>query len=194
MTKDPDTGVRNVGTYSVMVKKEPNEVVVSFANQSHLLIQVQKNESQGKATEIAIVIGADPTVGMVSTTPMPYELDEFAVAGGLRGAPLELVKCETVDLEVPSTAEIVIEGRLFPKQQRAYEPQGPFGEHTGYQGACIERPVMEFQPRRAATRGAVATKKRKKKRKRRAATTRCRSLAVLPRELASPAGPVVLAR
>ena len=144
VTKDPDTGLRNVGTYSVMVNKEPNEVVVSFANQSHLLIQVQRNESQGKATEIAIVVGSDPTVGMVSTTPMPHELDELTVAGGLRGTPVELVKCETVDLEVPATAEIVIEGKLLPWQQRPYESRGPFGEHTGYQGACLERPVMEI--------------------------------------------------
>ncbi|MDP2726393.1 MAG: UbiD family decarboxylase [Dehalococcoidia bacterium] len=142
--KDPDTGVPNVGTYRNMVRKAPNELGMVWAGGSHMRYYYLKNQERGKATEIATVIGGDPAVGMASVTPVPLGMNEYAVAGGLRGAPVELVKCETVDLEVPANAEIVIEGRMRTEQERPYEWEGPFGEYTGYQGSASHGPVYEI--------------------------------------------------
>lgn len=144
MTKDPETGIRNVGTYRMMVRPEPNVVGIGATQGAHIMHHVRKNEERGRATEIATVIGADPVIGMVSATEVPYGVDELAVAGALRGSPIEVVRCETVDLEVPAHAEIVIEGRLPPKSERPYEPEAPFGEYTGYQGSAKFSPVYEI--------------------------------------------------
>jgi len=144
VTKDPDTGTRNVGTYRNMIRDEPNIMGIAPMHGSHCAIHVKKNEEKGKDTEIATVLGADPTIGMVSVAPIPYGVDEFAVAGGLRGAAVELVKCETVDLEVPATAEIVIEGKLLNKGRRGWEREGPFGEYTGYEGPDRLGPLFQI--------------------------------------------------
>ncbi|MDP2726136.1 MAG: UbiD family decarboxylase, partial [Dehalococcoidia bacterium] len=144
VTKDPDTGIPNVGTYRVSVRKEPNMLGLGWAGNSHMRAHFRRNEARGKPTEIAIVIGADPVVGMTSVTRIPADSNEFAVAGGLRGAPLEMVKCETVDLEVPAHAEIVIEVRLPTARERQYEAEAPFGEMTGYQGSASYGPVCEI--------------------------------------------------
>jgi UbiD family decarboxylase len=81
---------------------------------------------------LAVVIGADPTIGLCSVSKVPYNTDEIAVAGGQRRAPVELVRCETVDLEVPASAEFVLEGEVDPEE---LEDEGPFGEFPGYMGA-----------------------------------------------------------
>lgn len=144
VTKDPETGVRNVGTYRNMTREEPNIMGIGIFPGSHIWHHVTKNEKRGRATEIATVIGAHPALGMAATTEVPYGVDELAVAGALRQAPFELVKCETVDLEVPADAEIVIEGRLLPPQERPYEEEAPFGEYTGYEGAARMSPVYQI--------------------------------------------------
>ncbi|MFH1003164.1 MAG: UbiD family decarboxylase, partial [Chloroflexota bacterium] len=79
----------------------------------------------------AIAIGPTPNLGLVSVTGIPYGVDEYDVAGGIAGEPVELVKCQTVDLEVPATSEIVIEGEV---PTDLLERDGPFGEDTGYMG------------------------------------------------------------
>jgi UbiD family decarboxylase len=76
-----------------------------------------------------VVLGADPVIGLTSVSKIPFGLDELAVAGGLRGEPLEVVRCKTSDLDVPSTAEIVLEGEIPPGVR---EEEGPFGEYPGY--------------------------------------------------------------
>jgi UbiD family decarboxylase len=86
-----------------------------------------------------VVIGADPSIGYVSVSKMSEAMDEFAVAGALRGEPVELVPCETIPLEVPATAEIVLEGEIPPNVR---EPEGPFGEYTGYMGPAGREPVF----------------------------------------------------
>lgn len=144
ITKDPETGVRNMGTYRCMLREAPDEMGISTQPGSHLTFHFGKNERLGRATEVATVIGAEPCIGMTSVTPIPLDMDELAVSGGLKGEPIELVKCETVDLEVPATAEIVIEGRIRPEGERAYEVEGPFGEYSGYQGQSRLRPVYEI--------------------------------------------------
>jgi UbiD family decarboxylase len=129
ITNDPDTGIRNVGVYRIQLKG---------ANKLGLFINylqggrehVEKNIKRGRPTPVAIVIGAEPVIGLVSVTRLPQDLDEFAVAGALRGAPVELVRCVTSDLEAPAAAEIVIEGMIAAE----LEEEGPFGEYTGYMG------------------------------------------------------------
>lgn len=129
VTQDPDSGIRNVGVYRIQLKG---------ANKLGLFINylqggrehVEKNLKRGRTTPVAIVIGAEPVIGLVSVTRLPQDVDEFAVAGALRGAPVEVVRCVTSDLEVPAAAEIVIEGMIASE----LEEEGPFGEYTGYMG------------------------------------------------------------
>ena len=84
-------------------------------------------EREGKPLEFAVAIGVDPAIHLATQARVPFGTDEFAIAGGLRGAPVELVRCRTVDIEVPATSEIVIEGVFRPGIRQA---EGPFGEFT----------------------------------------------------------------
>ena len=86
-----------------------------------------------------MVIGTDPSIGYVAASKVIEGLDEFAVAGGLRGEPVELVRCETVPLEAPATAEIVLEGEIPPTVR---ELEGPFGEYTGYMAPPSQSPIF----------------------------------------------------
>jgi UbiD family decarboxylase len=103
-----------------------------------MAVHLAKNEKAGKPTPCAVVIGCDPPVPLTAVARVRG--DEFGVAGGLRGAPLEIVTCVTNDLEVPAHAEIVIEGFVPPGVR---EPEGPFGEYTGYMGASGPSYVIE---------------------------------------------------
>ena len=129
VSEDSETGERNVGTYRIQIK-EPRKVGIQLSNPTRdMWTHIRKNEEHGRGTRCAIVLGADPTIGLTSVARIAYGLDEFAVAGRLRGAPLPVVKCETSDLLVPASAEIVIEGEVMCGVR---EPEGPFGEYTGY--------------------------------------------------------------
>src|SRR3989441_8126883 len=135
---DPETGVRNVGTYRLM-QKGPRKFGLFLTNTwRDMYAHLMKNEKQGKPTPCAVVIGCDPPVPLTSVSRVPG--DELGVAGALRGAPLEVVTCETNDLEVPAHAEIVIEGYV-PAGVREHE--GPFGEYTGYMGSSGPSFVIE---------------------------------------------------
>lgn len=138
ITKDPETGVRNIGTYRMQVKG-PNKTGFLIGKVQDAAWHVKKNDDQNKPTPVAVVIGADPSIGYVSVSKMSETLDEFAVAGGLRGEPVELVPCETIPLEVPATSEIVLEGEIPPN---ARELEGPFGEYTGYMGPAGQQPFF----------------------------------------------------
>jgi 4-hydroxy-3-polyprenylbenzoate decarboxylase len=85
----------------------------------------------GKPLEAAVVVGASPNIGYVSVSRAPKDMDEFAIAGSIAGEPLELVKCKTVDIEVPAHAEVVIEGEIVTDD---VEPEAPFGEAHGHMG------------------------------------------------------------
>ena len=129
ITNDPDSGIRNVGTYRIELKgAQKLGLFINYlqGGREH----VEKNIKRGRPTPVAIVIGAEPVIGLVSVTRLPQDLDEFAVAGALRGAPVEVVRCVTSDLEVPAAAEIAIEGTIATE----LEEEGPFGEYTGYMG------------------------------------------------------------
>ncbi|MFC1901737.1 UbiD family decarboxylase [Chloroflexota bacterium] len=128
VTKDPETGIRNVGIYRGMIKSKTRAGIMNHPGQ-HLRIHWEKCRQMGKSLQAAIVMGAIPAIGLTSAMKLPYGIDEFAVGGGIAGMPIELVKCKTVDIEVPATAEIVIEGEL---PTDSMEREGPFGEYTGF--------------------------------------------------------------
>jgi UbiD family decarboxylase len=127
-SKDPETGSRNLGTYRVQVKG-PRRLGVYIGSAQHGTRHVRKYEALKKDMPVAITVGADPAVVLSSVTKVPYGTDEYTVAGGIRGEPVPLVKCETVDLEVPAHAEVVLEGVI---RHGVREQEGPFGEFSGY--------------------------------------------------------------
>lgn len=101
VTKDPETGVPNIGVYRAQVKSRI-KTGIQCGPEQHLAIHWKKAKERGKPLHAAIVIGGSPLIGLVAGFKIPYEMDEFAVAGGLAGKPVELVKCQSVDLEVPA--------------------------------------------------------------------------------------------
>ncbi|MBI2979320.1 MAG: UbiD family decarboxylase [Chloroflexi bacterium] len=129
VSKDPETGVVNVGTYRAMLKSQTRLGILCLHPQ-HMRQQWQKCKEMGYSSlPAAVVLGATPNVAYCSVARLPFGVSEYGIAGGLAGAPVELVKCQTVDIEVPATAETVIEGEI-PTDY--LEREGPFGEHTGY--------------------------------------------------------------
>ena len=131
VTKDPDTGVMNVGIYRGMVAGK-NEIPILMWRAQHIGHHATAWQEKGhKEMPIAVAIGWEPSLGFVGGAPVPKGVCEYDVMGAIRGAPVELVKCETVDLHVPATAEIVIEGYLGLDPE-TYTMEGPYAEFTGY--------------------------------------------------------------
>jgi 4-hydroxy-3-polyprenylbenzoate decarboxylase len=128
VTRHPETGLRNVGNYRAQLKSPTRLGCLAAFYQDlskHWVAWQQRREPM----PVAIVIGTTPNVSYTSVSKIPSDLEEYAVAGGVAGAPVELVRCQTVPLEVPANAEIVIEGWM-PTDE--LEMEGPFGEFTGY--------------------------------------------------------------
>ncbi len=140
VTKDPDTGRRNVGIRRCQIKDRNTTGILFGAPDRGGAIHHAKWKALGKPMPAAIFIGADPVQYLVA--PSRYGEDEFAIAGGIRGQAVELVKCETVDLEVPASAEIIIEGEVLTDYT---EPEGPFGEFTGYMAGGRDGPVFKVK-------------------------------------------------
>lgn len=140
ITKDLETGIRNVGNYRAMVKA-PNRLGIQVIPTQHVAMHFRKARLAGQPLAAAVVIGAPPAVGMVAPAKFGYGVDELEVAGSLLGEPIELVKCETVDLEVPAHAEMVLEGYI---RTDVWEPEGPFGEFNGYLGERRYHPFFEI--------------------------------------------------
>jgi UbiD family decarboxylase len=130
ITKDPETGIRNMGTYRAGLKATDRLGVRMAARPGGAggYLHWQKYRKLKKPMPIAIVIGAAPVVVFTGPQKLPIDCDEMAVAGGLAGAPIRIVKALTVDLDVPADAEFVIEGLIDPE---LLEPEGPFGESHG---------------------------------------------------------------
>ncbi len=139
ITKDPDTGGRNSGCYRVQLKGRRKLGMFVYLTH-HAVAHIAKHEAQQQATPVAIVIGGPPVVGLTAVAGLPAGVDELAVAGALNGAPLELVRCRTIDLEVPAEADIVIEGLIRPNER---ELEGPFGEYTGFVGPAGSNYVID---------------------------------------------------
>jgi len=139
-TKNLETRVPNMGMYRVMIH-DKQHCGVGFLPFTQMGYHYSQWERKNKPMEMAVVIGGEEIIPMVAATGFPPEVDEMTMAGALRGEPVELIKCETVDLEVPANAEIVLEGFLLPRERK---PEGPFGEHTGYHGGPVRmRPVFK---------------------------------------------------
>jgi 4-hydroxy-3-polyprenylbenzoate decarboxylase len=130
ITRSPKTGRRNVGCYRMQVYDERTTAMhwqIHKGGAEHF--RWLEREGKGRRMEVAVAIGADPVTMLAGVLPLPADVDEFLFAGFLRKEPVELVKCETVDLEVPAQAEIVLEGYVDLDDLRT---EGPFGDHTGY--------------------------------------------------------------
>lgn len=131
ITKDPESGVQNMGTYRAALKAPDRLVVRMGAGEGGAggYLHWRKYHALRKPMPCAIVIGAAPVIVFTGPQKLAVDEDELAVAGGLAGVPIRKVKALTVDLDVPADAEIVIEGLIDPE---LLEPEAPFGESNGY--------------------------------------------------------------
>jgi 4-hydroxy-3-polyprenylbenzoate decarboxylase len=129
VTKDPDTGARNVGMYRIQIY-DGKTTGMHWQLQKVGARHGRRYYETGERMPVSIFIVGDPVFTFAATAPLPDGLDEFLLAGYLRKKSVELVKCETNDLEVPANADFVIEGYVDPKEPLREE--GPFGDHTGY--------------------------------------------------------------
>jgi len=146
ITRDPETGLMNVGLYRGMLGDDQRSIAVFIARNQHWGVHFSKYERRGEEMPVAVVYGWDPTLLMYSgTAPIHTDCSEYELVGGLRGTPVELVKCETSDLYVPATAEIVVEGRISP-DPATFQMEGPFGEFPGfYAGIRQPKPVIRVE-------------------------------------------------
>jgi len=138
ITRSPKTGRRNVGCYRMQVYDECTTAMhwqIHKGGAEHFRwLEREAGASQhrlgkGRRLDVAVAIGADPATMLAGILPLPQDLDEFLFAGFLRRDPVELVRCESIDLEVPANAEIVLEGYVDLDDIRL---EGPFGDHTGF--------------------------------------------------------------
>jgi 4-hydroxy-3-polyprenylbenzoate decarboxylase len=166
VTRSPRNGRRNVGCYRMQVFDERTTGMhwqVHKGGAEHF--RWLERQGKGRRMDVAVALGADPATMLSGVLPLPEDLDEFLFAGFLRQQPVELVKCETVDLEVPAHAEIVLEGYVDLDDIRT---EGPFGDHTGYYSledkfpafhiTCITRrrdPHLHLHHRRPAAHGRL---------------------------------------
>ena len=143
VTKDPDTGWTNVGTYRNMIH-DKTTTTMSVAQGQHIWYHWRKYRGRGQNIPAAIVIGWNPELPAVASAPVPIDVDEYDMMGALKGEPEQLVKCETADLLVPATAEIIIEGEIITDISQ-FVTCGPFGEYTGHYGGANPRPPFRVK-------------------------------------------------
>ena len=139
-TRDPESGARNVGVYRMQVFDERTTAMhwqVHKVGARHGKVYYQRNERM----PVAVTLGGDPALSFAATAPLPDGLDEILFAGFLRRKSIGMVKCKTVDLEVPADVDFVLEGYVQPGEMR---PEGPFGDHTGYYTAVEDYPVFHL--------------------------------------------------
>ena len=137
ITRNHDTGVQNMGVYRTMVRDD-SSVVVNLTPGRQGTLNARTWTDRGKKAPVAWVIATEPAVHLATVANLPYGKDEIEFAGGLKGEPIELVRCKTIDIQVPANSEIVIEGEVAPGE---FEDEGPFGEFAGVMGPVEKRPV-----------------------------------------------------
>jgi 2,5-furandicarboxylate decarboxylase 1 len=137
--KDADSGVRNLSIHR-MLRLGKDRLSLWAPADHHLGRMILKAEEKGRGLEVATAVGVDPAIIIGSQSKVPYGIDEFHVAGGLRGGAVKLVKCETIDVEVPAFAEVVIEGVTIPGERVA---DGPYGEYPGCYSEAKQAPVLK---------------------------------------------------
>jgi 4-hydroxy-3-polyprenylbenzoate decarboxylase len=141
VTRDPDTGERNVGMYRIQVY-DGQTTGLHWQLQKVAARHGRRYYESGTRMPVAIFLGGDPVFTFCATAPLPDGLDEMVLAGYLRKQSVPLVKCETNDLEVPANADFVIEGYVDPTDP--LRPEGPFGDHTGYYTLAEPYPVFHI--------------------------------------------------
>ena len=139
-TRDPESGDRNVGMYRMQIY---DEQTTGMHWQVHKVgaRHGKRFYERGEQMPVAVTLGGDPAYTFAATAPLPDGLDEILFAGFLRKKSVELVRCETVDLEVPADVDFVLEGYVQPGEMR---PEGPFGDHTGFYTSLEDYPVFHL--------------------------------------------------
>ena len=142
ITKNPQTGKRNVGCYRMQVFDECT-TAMHWQTQKHGAehFRTARAQNAGGRMDVAVAIGSDPATALSGILPIPPDLDEFMFSSFLRREAVELVRCETVDLEVPANSEIVLEGYVELGELRT---EGPFGDHTGFYSLEGQYPVFHI--------------------------------------------------
>ena len=142
-TKNPETGKRNCGMYRMQVYDD-RTTGMHWQTQKQGAEHYRRLLNAGKDARmpVAVAIGSDPATMYAPILPLPPDLDEMLIAGFLRRQPVEMVKCETCDLEVPANAELVLEGHVALGETRT---EGPFGDHTGYYSLADPYPVFHVE-------------------------------------------------
>jgi len=143
ITKDPDTGRINIGTYRVMVQ-DKNRVSVKMNMGKHGRLAFERARDARKPLPIAITLGQGPAVFLAAQMPLPPDVNEFEFAGYLQGSPVPVACGAVTGLPIPANAEIVLEGELPPMKDEEMPKEGPFGEWPGYftEANVGETPVM----------------------------------------------------
>jgi 4-hydroxy-3-polyprenylbenzoate decarboxylase len=139
-TRDPETDARNVGIYRMQVY---DERTTGMHWQLHKVgaRHGKRYYELGERMPVAVTLGGDPVYTFAATAPLPDGLDELLFAGFLRKKSIELVRCRTIDVQVPADVDFVLEGYVQPGEMR---PEGPFGDHTGYYTAIEDYPVFHL--------------------------------------------------
>ncbi|MBI4525818.1 MAG: UbiD family decarboxylase [Deltaproteobacteria bacterium] len=135
-SQDVTTGRKNTAIYRMEIKGKNRLGILS----QDLFLQLQRAEAKNEALPVVITIGTGPVIPIASQWKAPFGIDELELAGALQGKPVETVRAESVDLDFPASAEIVIEGSVLPHQR---EVEGPFGEVSGYYTPASPKPVIE---------------------------------------------------
>jgi phenylphosphate carboxylase beta subunit len=145
VTKDPETGWTNLGTYRMQILDDKH-VGVQIIKGKHGDMMMKKYQTMGKKMPAAAVIGCDPILFLVSSTMVSAQTDEYDVASALRGEPVEIFESDCTGLKLPANAEIILEGEIDPENLRE---EGPFGEYTGYysgsKGKDWPKPCLEIK-------------------------------------------------
>ncbi|HEY7109163.1 MAG TPA: menaquinone biosynthesis decarboxylase [Nitrososphaeraceae archaeon] len=128
VTKNPETSIQNLGIYRLQVLGN-KKAIMHWQIHKRGALHYQLNKDENKKTEVAIVIGADPATIFSAIAPVPEGMDKYFFAGITRKKGVKLIDCKTVDIQVPATSEIVLEGYVDPMELNM---EGPFGDHTGY--------------------------------------------------------------
>jgi 4-hydroxy-3-polyprenylbenzoate decarboxylase len=139
-TRDPESAARNVGLYRMQVYDDRTTGMHWQVHKVGARHGKQYYE-RGERMPVAVTLGGDPVYTFAATAPLPDGLDEILFAGFLRRKSVELVKCKTIDVDVPADVDLVLEGYVQPGEMR---PEGPFGDHTGYYTALEDYPVFHL--------------------------------------------------
>ena len=143
ITRGPHKPRQNLGIYRLQVIGKNKVIMRWLAHRGGALdFREWQKANPGKPFPVAVALGADPATILGAVTPVPDTLSEYAFAGLLRGDKTEVVKCKLSDLQVPASAEIVLEGFIHPNETA---PEGPFGDHTGYYNEVEEFPVFTIE-------------------------------------------------